>query len=88
MTAKTQLPALYRTIYGGGFGVNDSQLGMSIHHDQGDATRYTLENTEGMSTIQDYDDNPNYASGKVIGVEEIAKYPYHENASNRYSIPE
>lgn len=75
-------------MYGGGFGVNDSQLGSSIHHDQGDAIRYTLENTGGMSTIQNYDDNPNFASGKVIRAEDIAKYPYLESASNRYSIPE
>ena len=75
-------------MYGGGFGVNDSQLGSSIHQDQGDATRYTLDNTGGMSTIQDYADNPTYASGKDRGVEGFVKNSYNESASNRYSIPE
>jgi len=75
-------------MYGGGFGVKDSQLGSSIHQDQGDATGYTLENTGGMSTIQDYADNPNYASGKERAFGGIAKNSHNENASNRYSIPE
>ena len=57
-TGQTQIPTLYRTMYGGGFGSRGSEVRTSIDHDKGDDV-YTNNETINISTIQEYEDNTN-----------------------------
>ncbi len=45
---------LYKTMYGNGFGSSEARS--SIPHDQADDS-YTLDQTNNMTTINDYEDN-------------------------------
>ena len=93
-TGQTQIPTLYRTMYGGGFGSRGSEVRTSINQDnKGVDDAYTNNETINISTIQEYEEENTNNLGQLGRLnhkqsDKAKNNPYSETTADRYSQPE